>query len=658
MFLKKKNHLTHFKKFSLNLKSTESSKYESWLYKSSIINASTLEVNFEHVISESISSCDKLKEFGRKYGLKLDFFEITIRQRKKSLQILNNGFGFESQELFKFLKSICKPSLLKNKEPDLFYKTKPIRRSIYREFSQPNFLGFVTKKIGSEYSFILEIDTKNGRVLLSKFIAYKSSNYTFLNFFDDKKLFNLSFTRNLQELIKKYIFKTDWLRIRYINLNKENKINVAKKPKIIERMKKPSFIYSSIKFTKKEEYLELFYKINFKWNYPLCMLHLLHFPNLRIDVIFFIPRYLKSNPYFKNHMLFIDTNRYKQEQLESLFFLEKITPEWCFFGIGIVKLREKKFEEINLTEELILKKKISLKMTELLSNLSLKNSSWYAFFWITYGYKLKIKIMKKKAMLHNFSHLLRFFSTKSKNSLISIEDYVKNMNNLQKEIYYFPVSRNIFYKNHPSLEKLIKNNIEVLLLFDSIDESLIEVLNKNNSTTKRGRFFFKKIGSFEFSKNHEMIKKNYLDKNWKPEICLKWFSNEFSTKFFKIENSHELYNSSSNFIFFKNYPYNYFIDSQKLVKNYEKKNFFLSKRQYIIFEINGANNLIRILNKYLSRNTTVKTTKEIGILVWETTSLKCGIFLSNEKNFIKRIENFLTIFILIIYSKKNVNDKN
>ena len=46
-----------------------------------------------------------------------------------------------------------------------------------------------------------------------------------------------------------------------------------------------------------------------------------------------------------------------------------------------------------------------------------------------------------------------------------------------------------------------------------------------------------------------------------------------------------------------------------------------------------------------------KITKEIGILILEITNIKCGIFLTDEIEFSKRIENFLTIFLLIIYSE-------
>ena len=76
-----------------------------------------------------------------------------------------------------------------------------------------------------------------------------------------------------------------------------------------------------------------------------------------------------------------------------------------------------------------------------------------------------------------------------------------------------------------------------------------------------------------------------------------------------------------------------------------------SIEQNVMFDINGSNTLIRMLNKYLKTKKTKKTSKEVGLLILEITYMRCGILINNEKNFTKRIENFLIIFLLILYSK-------
>ena len=62
----------------------------------------------------------------------------------------------------------------------------------------------------------------------------------------------------------------------------------------------------------------------------------------------------------------------------------------------------------------------------------------------------------------------------------------------QKEIYYFLVKHNIFSKDRPSFEILSKNGIEVLLIVDTIDEMLIENLEKSQSIWGKKKLFFKK----------------------------------------------------------------------------------------------------------------------------------------------------------------------
>jgi len=94
-------------------------------------------------------------------------------------------------------------------------------------------------------------------------------------------------------------------------------------------------------------------------------------------------------------------------------------------------------------------------------------------------------------------------------------------------------------------------------------------------------------------------------------------------------------------------------DFPKMSGKVERENFLLLKKQSIIFEINGSNNLIRVFNKYLKNKVTKTISKEIGILIWENSNLRCGIFLIDEWTFSKRIDNILTLFLLILYFKEH-----
>lgn len=57
--------------------------------------------------------------------------------------------------------------------------------------------------------------------------------------------------------------------------------------------------------------------------------------------------------------------------------------------------------------------------------------------------------------------LLRFFSSKSEEELISFDDYVENMGENQKAIYYLATDSLQSAKTAPFLEKLVQKGIEV-----------------------------------------------------------------------------------------------------------------------------------------------------------------------------------------------------
>ena len=421
-------------------------------------------------------------------------------------------------------------------------------------------------------------------------------------------------------------------------------------------MDKKFFLFSSIKFVSSEDYLRLFQNLSSRWNFPLCMLHLTFSSEPNIDVIIFIPRYFFPSFFKHDFFLFDNKKNYKNEKLELDLFLKKITPEWLFFGIGIAKIRKFSYQTIFLKKmdfqnEILLKNKISKKMFELLTNFSLKNIKWYNFFWSIYNSKLKINLVQNKNLLKKFSHLLRFFSTKSENGYVSIQNYVKNMKKDQTEIYFFYIKENDYRKIHPNLEVLIKEDVEVLLLFDSVDEVIIKLLEKEQERFGPNRISFKNIRLIEFYESNLFRKNRYNYVKWKPIFCMEWFSEKLKKKFLKIQNFTYLSSSSTSFVYLKDFSGSIYESFGNFKKKTNGMDLFWLRKQYMIFEINGANDLIRIINIYLKNKATTKLSNEIAILIWEITHVKCGLSPPNQENFPKRIENILIIFILVLYSR-------
>ena len=204
-------------------------------------------------------------------------------------------------------------------------------------------------------------------------------------------------------------------------------------------------MFSSLKFSTKPEYMKLFKKFESKWNQPMFMVHLNHIENFKTDLIIFVPRYFISN-FFTNTYSSYGRNSFQLAKVGFEQFPERLLPQWFPYGIGIIKLqnlmgRKTELNAMKISEENRLKMIVSKFIIQILTNFSLRDPMGYIFFWKIYQYPLKTSLIRKPVVLKNFSHLIRFFSTKSKISPISLEEYVCRMKPYQNKIYFFSIKK-------------------------------------------------------------------------------------------------------------------------------------------------------------------------------------------------------------------------
>ncbi|MGH8719319.1 MAG: molecular chaperone HtpG [Burkholderiales bacterium] len=104
----------------------------------------------------------------------------------------------------------------------------------------------------------------------------------------------------------------------------------------------------------------------------------------------------------------------------------------------------------------------------------------FATFWSEFGRVLKEGIGEDFANRERIAKLLRFASTRADTDAqdVSLSDYVKRMKEGQDKIYYVTAEVFAAAKNSPHLEIFREKNIEVLLLFDRVDEWLVAHLHE------------------------------------------------------------------------------------------------------------------------------------------------------------------------------------
>jgi molecular chaperone HtpG len=110
---------------------------------------------------------------------------------------------------------------------------------------------------------------------------------------------------------------------------------------------------------------------------------------------------------------------------------------------------------------------------DLLERIAKDDPEKYAIFWKEFGNVLKEGTAEDFANRERIAKLLRFASTSSDTQSVSLEDYISRMQPNQKKIYYITAENVNAAKSSPHLEIFRKNNIEVLLLTDKIDEWVV-----------------------------------------------------------------------------------------------------------------------------------------------------------------------------------------
>merc|ERR1712054_588531 len=107
-----------------------------------------------------------------------------------------------------------------------------------------------------------------------------------------------------------------------------------------------------------------------------------------------------------------------------------------------------------------------------------EEESKYTKFWKAFGKYIKMGLIEDAANRTRLAKLLRYATSKSGDDEISLEDYVANMKEDQKNVYYISGEDKEALMKSASVEKLLAKDIEVIFMTDSIDEYTVQHLTE------------------------------------------------------------------------------------------------------------------------------------------------------------------------------------
>jgi len=164
---------------------------------------------------------------------------------------------------------------------------------------------------------------------------------------------------------------------------------------------------------------------------------------------------------------------------------EKLMPRYLRFVRGVVDSSDL---PLNVSREILQSNKVLdairsgsvKKVLGLLDTMAENEPETYADFWEQFGRALKEGPGEDFGNREQIAKLLRFASTHTdtESQNVSLTDYIGRMAEGQDKIYYVTADNFAAAKNSPHLELLRKKGIEVLLMFDRVDEWLMSHLNE------------------------------------------------------------------------------------------------------------------------------------------------------------------------------------
>jgi molecular chaperone HtpG len=135
----------------------------------------------------------------------------------------------------------------------------------------------------------------------------------------------------------------------------------------------------------------------------------------------------------------------------------------------------------------------------LIEDLAEKNKENFATLWKEFGKVIKEGVVEDYGNRERIAKVLRFASTHTDTEAqeVSLVDYISRMKPEQEKIYYVTAETFAAAKNSPHLEVFRKKGVEVLLMYDRVDEwvtqHLMEFEDKKLQSVAKGRLELGKL---------------------------------------------------------------------------------------------------------------------------------------------------------------------
>ena len=411
--------------------------------------------------------------------------EIKPNQEERSLTIKDYGIGMDKEDLENNLGIIAKSGSLDfktDKKHDDISIIGQFGVGFYSAFMVADKLVVETKKEGNKaYRWtsegtdgyeIEEIDKDEIGTTITVYLKVDTEDEDYSKYLDQYHI------RDLVEKYSNYIKYPIKMEVTTKEKIEDEEKEVSKE----ETLNSMTPIWNKEKASlTKEDYVEFYKNQRYGFDEPLSYLHLNAEGMINYRAILYIP----SKPSFDYYTK--DYKRGLELYSNGVMIMEKnqeLLPEYLGFVKGVVDSEDL---SLNISREMLQKdrrlqsiaKNIEKRIISDLKGLMKNDREKYIEFFESFGLSLKLALYTSFGEKKEVEDLLLFRSSKSK-EYVSLKEYIENIKEDQKYIYYAAGKSVEELDKNPALQKLKNEGYQILYLTHEIDEFVLKLLSKHD----------------------------------------------------------------------------------------------------------------------------------------------------------------------------------
>jgi len=448
--------------------------------------------------------------------------DIVANKEAKTLTIKDSGIGMNEEDLMNNLGTIAKSgtkAFLENLSGDQKKDSQLIGQfgvGFYAAFMVAHTVEVTTKKAGEDQAYLWR-SKGDGEFEIESATMEGHGTQIVMHLNDDEDEFLETY--RIESIIKKYsnhipfpIFMDKTKYIPAVKDDEGNETEPARDEIENVQINRANALWTiAKKDITDDEYKDFYSSIAHSSEEPLTWMHNKAEGALEYTTLFYIPSKAPMDLYRVDYQTGIKL------YINRVFITDdekELMPTYLRFLRGVI---DSKDLPLNVSREILQSNAIMAKIKNAsvkkvlseLSKMSKKEKDKYETFYKEFGNVLKEGLYNDFANREKILELLQF-NTLNSDTPVMIEDFVKNVDEEKKEIYYITAKSSLaMLKNSPALERFKSRNIDVLVLNEEVDTIIFPMVTEYKEYKLVSVHDAKFEESEEEKKEQEEIAKSY-----------------------------------------------------------------------------------------------------------------------------------------------------